>query len=72
MTDTLTHPVPALLPQMQNSGLMPIMELLMCGRVFLVQNMAETSLDVPPEFWERNDVHLTMQLRQQIEADLDW
>ena len=49
-----------------------ITELLTNGRVFLVQSTPGSSVELPPGFWEKEDIHLSSKLRQQFEQDLNW
>ena len=49
-----------------------IADLLMNGRVFLVQSTPGSSIELPPGFWEMEDIQLSSKLRQQFEQDLNW
>jgi len=49
-----------------------ITELLTNGRVFLVQSTPGSSVELPPGFWEMEEIHLSSNLRQQFEQDLNW
>ena len=46
--------------------------LLMAGHVFTVDGDSIVPLQLPEEYWERNDVPLTPQLAQLLERDLEW
>ena len=49
-----------------------VADLLMNGRVFLVQSTPGSSIELPLGFWEMEDIQLSNKLRQQFEQDLNW